>query len=351
MALTGSTVAFRGRHSRPVFLLTGLVLAAAVFLALVSGKYPIGITTLPALLFHWPGADGLPGILTQPAMVLWSVRLPRILFAVVVGAALAVAGVILQAVFRNPLVSPSIVGVTSGANFGAALAMLIGGSAMLLQVSAFVWGLLAVGIAYRIGKRGDNDVTTLILAGFIVSALFKAGLSYLKCKADPLGQLPAIVFWTMGSFNGISWANLTSSGLVILIGLVLSVLWRFGLNPMALGEEDAMSLGVEVASRRAGFILVATLMVAAATACCGDIGWVGLIIPHTARILVGADHHKLLPFAALLGGLFMLGMDTLARTLPGGASCGRSPTPWATSPPTTTTTSTATSPAPPTPTA
>ena len=318
MALTGTLAGVWGHHGRLAFWFTGSMLAGAIFLALVSGKYPIGITTLPALLLHWPGSDEIPDFLAQPALVLWSVRLPRILFAIIVGAALAVAGVILQAVFRNPLVSPSIVGVTSGANFGAALAMLIGGSALMLQVSAFIWGLLAVGIAYQIGKRGDNNVTTLILAGFIVSALFKAGLSYLKCKADPLGQLPAIVFWTMGSFNGASWRNLTSSGLVIVIGLVLSFLWRFGLNPMALGEEDAMSLGVEVASRRAGFLLIATLMVAAATAVCGDIGWVGLIIPHTARIMVGADHHRLVPFAALLGGLFMLGMDTLARTLPGG---------------------------------
>ena len=209
--------------------------------------------------------------------------------------------------------------MTSGANFGAALALLqFGGSATMLEVSAFVWGLIAVGLAYQLGKRGDNSVTTMVLAGVIVSALFMAGLSYIKCKADPLGQLPAIVFWTMGSFNSVSWKDATEGGALIFFGLMVCYLRRWGLNPMALGDEEAMSLGVDVYGRRAGHILIATLMVASATASCGSIGWVGLVIPHMARMIIGADHEDLLPYSALLGGLFMLCMDTLARTLPGG---------------------------------
>lgn len=306
------------RNHRLIFALTTVVLAGAALVAIASGRYPIGLSTLGNGLLALFGVDSADGIQGGAALVLWSVRLPRILMAIMTGAALSVAGVVFQGLFKNPLVSPAILGVTAGANFGAALALLFGWSALMLEGSAFVWGLVAVALACQIGKRGDRSVTTLVLAGVIVSALFMAGLSYIKCKADPLGQLPAIVFWTMGSFNTVAWGDVAKGGALILPGLVLVHLLRWGLNPMALGEEEALSLGVEVPSRRAGFILIATLMVAAATASCGNIGWVGLVIPHMARMIVGSDHDLLVPFAALLGGLFMLSMDTLVRILPGG---------------------------------
>ena len=286
-----------------IFLLTFLSLCFAVLIAVSTGRYPIDFATLGGLLFSSIGLGNTGMLLEGPALVVWTVRLPRILMAVLTGAALSVSGVVFQSLFRNPLVSPSILGVTSGANFGAALALLLfGGSATMLEASAFIWGLIAVGLAYQLGKRGDNSVTTMVLAGVIVSALFMAGLSYIKCKADPLGQLPAIVFWTMGSFNSVSWKNATEGGALIFFGLLLSYLRRWGLNPMALGDEEAMSLGVNVYGRRAGHILIATLMVASATASCGSIGWVGLVIPHMARMIIGADHDTLLPYAALLGG-------------------------------------------------
>ncbi len=306
-------------QNRIIFSLTFLALLAAVLIALSTGKYPIDFATLARLLLAPIGlAKPVTGS-SGPALVLWSVRLPRILMALMTGAALSVAGVVFQSLFKNPLVSPSILGVTWGANFGAALALLLfTGSAAMLEASAFIWGLVAVGVAYQIGRRGDNSVTTMVLAGVIVSALFMAGLSYIKCKADPIGQLPAIVFWTMGSFNTVSWKDATQGGSLICVGLLLTYVRRWGLNPLSLGDEEALALGVDVSGRRAWHILIATLMVAAATASCGTIGWVGLVIPHTARMIVGADHDALLPYAALLGGLFMLLMDTLARTLPGG---------------------------------
>ena len=304
---------------RILFFLVAFMLGAATLTALSIGKYPIDFPTLGRICLALIGGGDTGTALDQPAMVLWSVRLPRILMTVMTGAALSVAGVIFQGLFKNPLVSPAILGVTSGANFGAALALLFwGGSVMVLEASAFVWGLIAVGITYQIGKRGDHSVTTLVLAGVIVSSLFVAGLSYIKCKADPLGQLPAIVFWTMGSFNDISWRDALMGGGLIFLGLLVCFFSRWSLNPMSLGEEEALSLGIDVSGRRAGFILVATLMVSAATAPCGSIGWVGLVIPHMARMIVGADHQVLIPFSALLGGLFMLFMDTIARTLPGG---------------------------------
>jgi len=257
--------------------------------------------------------------LAGPSLVLWSVRLPRVLMAVLVGAALSASGAAFQGMFRNPLVSPGILGVTSGANFGAALGLLfMARSPLAIQVSAFAWGIVAVGMSYQLGKRGDRSVTSLVLAGVIVSALFMAGLSYIKCKADPLGQLPAIVFWTMGSFNSVSWTDVTGGGSLICLGLLAVHTLRWSLNPLSLGEEDALSLGINVGTRRAVYILLATLMVSAATAPCGSIGWVGLVVPHAARMMVGPDHEGLIPFSAVLGSLFLLLMDTLARTLPGG---------------------------------
>jgi iron complex transport system permease protein len=197
-------------RNRIAFSLTFLGLCAAVLIAFSTGKYPIDLATFGRLFLSLIGVEEMGPHLEGPALVLWTVRLPRIVMALMTGAALSVSGVIFQSLFRNPLVSPSILGVTSGANFGAALVLVtFTGSTSMLEASAFIWGLIAVGLAYQIGKRGDNSVTTMVLAGFIVSALFMAGLSYIKCKADPLGQLPEIVFWTMGSFNSVSWRDTT----------------------------------------------------------------------------------------------------------------------------------------------
>ncbi len=305
-------------RSKSAYIVALFGLAVFFILAVSTGKYPIHLRTFGHLIFHLFGAREANPSLTQSSMVLWSVRLPRILMAVITGAALSVSGTLLQGIFRNPLVSPRIMGVTSGASFGAGIALLFGASALVLESSAFICGLAAVGIAYQIGKRGNNSITTLILAGVIVTAISRAGLSYIKCKADPLGQLPAIVFWTMGSFNGVSWQDVVRSGSLILAGLVISYFLRWGLNPMTLGDEEANALGINVSCRRFVYILVSTLMVAAATSSCGEIGWVGLIVPHMARMMVGTDNVSLVPFSALLGGIFMLSMDTLARTLPGG---------------------------------
>ncbi len=296
-----------------------LCLGCTVGVALSTGKYPLDLPTLGRLIFGALGLKELPGDLAGPGLVLWSVRMPRIVMAILVGAGLSVAGTMFQGLFKNPLVSPGILGVTSGANFGAALGLLfLAGNAVAIQVSAFFWGLGAVWLTYEVGKRGDRSVTTLVLAGVIVSSLFVAGLSYIKCKADPLGQLPAIVFWTMGSFNSVSWQDVAAGGSLIAAGLITSCFFSWSLNPMALGEEEALSLGINVAGRRAVYILLATLMVSAATAPCGSIGWVGLLVPHMARMLVGAQHERLVPFAGILGAIFMLVMDTIARILPGG---------------------------------
>jgi iron complex transport system permease protein len=296
-----------------------LLLLVIVMVGLTLGRYQIDLRTLGQVILSPISGKGPAPSLSTPSLVLWSVRLPRIIMAVMVGAALSVSGAVFQGLFRNPLVSPSILGVSSGASFGATLAILMAGSsAWTIESSAFLWGLIAVALAYQIGRRSGNSITSLVLAGVIVSALFTAGVSFLKYKADPYEHLPAIVFWTMGSFNNITWANTMRASVLILLGLAGIYLLRWWLNPMALGDEDAMALGIDVPRARVIYILIGTLIVAASVSSCGNIGWVGLVVPHMSRLIVGSDHDVLVPFSALLGGIFMLLMDTLSRILPGG---------------------------------
>lgn len=307
------------KDHRFTLMIAILLLVGGTTVALTLGRYQIDFQTLGQVILSSVSGRGPVQSLATPSLVLWSVRLPRVFMAVMVGAALSVSGAVFQGLFRNPLVSPGILGVSSGASFGAALAILMmGSSAWAVETSAFLWGLMAVVLAYQIGRHSGNSVTSLVLAGVIVSAIFTAGVSFLKYKADPYQQLPAIVFWTMGSFNSIVWAIALRASVMILLGLIGIYVLRWWLNPMALGDEDAMTLGIDVPRARVIYILIATLIVAASISSCGNIGWVGLVVPHMARIIVGSDHDVLIPFSALLGGIFMLVVDTLARILPGG---------------------------------
>ena len=301
------------------FVKAVIILAISIGAALTLGRYRISAPTLGEIIsLSFRGSDPSPALAT-PTLVLWSVRLPRMVIAMTVGAALAVAGAVFQGLFRNPLVSPSILGVTSGASFGATLAIfMVGNSALAIGGSAFLWGLIAVVLAYQIGRRSGNSVTSLVLSGVIVSALFTAGVSFLRYQADPYQHLPAMVFWTMGSFNHIVWSDAFRASILIVPGLMAIYLLRWWLNPIALGDEDAMALGINVPKARVVYILIGTLIVAASVASSGNIQWVGLVVPHMARLIVGSDHDALVPFTALLGGIFMLVMDTLTRALPGG---------------------------------
>ena len=307
------------REHRLAIVVAAALLVAGGFLAATLGRYQIGLHTLGHILVSSLSGDSAEPWLTTPTLVLWSVRLPRVIMAVMVGSALSVAGAVFQGLFRNPLVSPGILGVTAGAGFGATLAILLAGnSGFMIESSSFLWGLGAVILAYRLGKSSGNSATSLVLSGVIVSALFTAAVSFLKYKADIYQQLPAMVFWTMGSLNSVVWKDAVRATGLIVPGIGVIYLLRWWLNPMALGDEDAMALGIDVAKARVIYILIATLIVAASIASCGNIGWVGLIVPHMARSIVGSDHDALIPFSALLGGIFMLVMDTISRTLPGG---------------------------------
>lgn len=276
--------------------------------ALFLGRYPIP----PDQVLHaLVPAGGLPAIVR--ALVL-RVRLPRILAAACIGANLAVSGAAFQGLFRNPLVASRILGVSSGAAFGACLALLLSGGAFLVQPMAFGFGLLAVLLVWTIGRRFGASLLALVVTGILVSAFFDALLGLVKVVADPLNTLPAITYWLLGGLSDARWSGLW--GLFILTGLGLSffLVLRHRLNLLTLDEAEARALGVDVGGLRLAVILAGTLLTAASVAVSGIIGWIGLIMPHAARAVVGPDHARLVPASIGLGAVALILLDTLSRT-------------------------------------
>jgi iron complex transport system permease protein len=305
-ALTGQPAAVIGAL---VLLLAALMIAAAL-----TGAYPIGpgdaISAIGRLLTGRAGEG-------QIDTVLFEVRLPRVFAAVLVGAALAAAGAAYQGLFRNPLVSPDILGVSTGAGLGAVLGIFLSLPIAGIQLSAFAVGLATVGLVYLIATLVANrePILVLVLSGVVVGSLAGAAISLLKILADPYDQLPAIVFWLLGSLSSIRKGDVWASAPFVLIGLVPLVLLRWRINVLSLGDEEAKALGVEAGRLRLVVISAATLITASVVAISGVIGWVGLVIPHLARMLVGPNFDRLLPAAMLMGGGYLLLVDTLARTM------------------------------------
>lgn len=245
-----------------------------------------------------------------------NIRLPRILLACMVGCSLATAGTAYQSVFRNPMAAPDILGASSGACFGAALAILLGFSRSGITALAFVSSLLSVALVYAIARRTKgNRVTSLLLAGVMIGSLFSACTSYVKLVADPSNQLPAITYWLMGSLSGTRMNVVAFAAVPMLIGLVPLLILRWRINLLTLGEEEARSMGVNTNRLRLVVILCATVLTAASVAVSGMIGWVGLVIPHLSRKLVGNDCRYLLPASALFGAIFLLLVDNISRNL------------------------------------
>ncbi len=251
------------------------------------------------------------------ATVVWDVRWPRIVMAVLVGAALSCSGAVYQGVFRNPLVSPDILGVAAAASFGAAVGIVTwDANSPAVQVLAFVCGIGGVILAYLLARTtGAIPNVMLILAGVVVGSLFTAGVSIMKYLADPYDELPAITFWLMGSLSGIRWNNVLLAAPVIVVAFVVLMVFSWRLNILTMGEDEARSLGVHTHRLRGMAIVCATAMTATAVSQCGAIGWIGLVIPHMARMMVGPDHQKLIPTAAVLGATFLLLIDNLTRTV------------------------------------
>jgi iron complex transport system permease protein len=244
------------------------------------------------------------------------VRLPRILAAMLVGGGLSLVGACFQGLFRNPLVSSDILGVSQAAGFGAALAIFFSASILATQVTAFIFALGAVGLAFGITKvMKGNSVLNLILAGIAIGALFTAFQSITKYVADQDKQLPAMNAFITGGFSGIKMSTLSMAAVPIIIGIVVLILIRWRFNVLSMGEEEAKSMGVNTGKLRAIIVVCCTLVTASSVCLAGTIGWIGLIIPHVGRALVGPDYKKLLPVSMLLGAVFLLIIDDIARSL------------------------------------
>ncbi|MFV0455980.1 MAG: FecCD family ABC transporter permease [Pseudomonas sp.] len=251
-------------------------------------------------------------------IVLLEVRLPRILLAILVGGALAVSGTSYQTLFKNPMVSPGILGVSAGAGFGAALAMLFDAVWWQIQLSAFLFGLCAVLMAYLIAWIfGRQELTVMILGGVVVSSLFGALLSIVKLFADTDNALPSIVFWLMGSLGRGSNQDVLIMLPALLISLLLLYLFRYPINTLSAGEDEATTLGTNVRQVKVLVVIAATLMTVAAVSISGIVGWVGLVVPHIARMLVGASYPRLIASSFAIGGLGLLLIDSLIRGIPG----------------------------------
>ena len=300
------------RVTATVGLLT-LALLVAMLVGCMLGPYPIPAgDVLRAVLARLQGEAYSPQIDT----VLFQIRWPRVLSAALVGAALAAAGTSFQTLFRNPLVSPDILGVSAGAGLGAVLGILLSLPVAAIQGLGFVTGLATVAIVYALARalRSQNEILVLVLAGIVVGALAGAGISLVKILADPYNQLPAITFWLLGSLSGIKVDDVWNIAPAVVGGLLPLLLLRWPIGVLSLGDDEARSLGVNVAFVRGVVIAAATLVTAAAVSVSGVIGWVGLMIPHMARPLVGPRYDRLLPASILMGAAFLVLVDTLART-------------------------------------
>jgi iron complex transport system permease protein len=291
------------------------VLFVGLLLAFTVGRYPVSVADLLSVLLAKISGQNAD-VSGAVQSVILQVRGPRVLAAVLVGAALAVAGTAFQGLFRNPLVSPDILGASSGAALGAVIGIFFSLGVLAIQALAFVGGLLAVAAVYLIGSavRARDPILVLVLTGVVVGALLGSGVGLVKYLADPYNQLPAMTFWLLGSLAAANVTDLLPLFGPVAIGSAVLIVLRWRMNVMSLPEEEARALGVATGPLRIAIVAAATLTTSASVATAGIIGWVGLVIPHLARSLVGPDFARLLPTAAILGGGYLLFIDTLART-------------------------------------
>ena len=307
-------IAARGRFLLWLGGAAALLVAIAIW-SFSVGRFPVAPADVwRALWSALTGGDS--GLAANSEAIVLRVRAPRVAAALAVGAALAAAGASYQNLFKNPLVSPDILGVTAGCALGAGIAILLSLPIGAIQALAFVGGLLAVGLVVAVSTwvGGRDPLLTLVLTGVVVGSLFGAGIALVKYVSDPYNQLPAITFWLLGSFTGALPRDLPATLVPIAVGLVPLILLRGRLDVLSLSEDEARSLGVNVTAVRLTVIVCATLITASAVALAGTIGWVGLVIPHAARLLVGAPFARVLPLSLLLGAAFMLAVDTICRT-------------------------------------
>ena len=295
-------------------ILVIIVPIAAIVTSMFLGRYPVKPDEIVRLIASkiFPAIDASFSAALETSIL--NVRIPRIIVAFLSGATLASTGAVFQGVFHNPLVSDHVLGVSNGASFGASIALLLSMPRLVIQFSSFASGIAAVVFAYLLTRVYRNrSALTLILSGIIVSGFFSALVSFLKTIADPLDKMPAITFWLMGSFAKISSGDLIYAVPSMLIPMVILYLIRWRINVLAAGEESAKALGMNTNAFRMLLIALCTFATAASVAVSGVVGWVGLIVPHICRILVGTDYKVLVPMSIALGGTYLLVMDDIAR--------------------------------------
>ena len=300
------------RERRPliIILILAAILAGLFLYSFILGHYDVPLREVIHILFTGHSHD------TKMYAAVSNIRLPRILMACLVGCCLSAAGTSFQCVFQNPMASPDILGASSGACFGAALAILLNYSHTGITLFAFVFSLMSIALVYLIGKASRrNRVVSILLAGMMVSSLFSAGTSYIKLVADPSDQLPAITYWLMGSLSGTRKADLHFVIWPMLIGLIPLLLLRWRINLLTLSEEEAQTMGVHTGRLRLAVILCATFLTAASVSVSGMIGWIGLVIPHLCRKLVGSNCRWLYPAVMIFGAIFLLLVDNISRSL------------------------------------
>ena len=296
-------------------LLVVLILACAAG-AILAGRYGVSPQEMVGAISARLEGGIYPD--RKADSVVFNLRLPRITVAVLIGSGMAVSGAAFQSLFSNPLAPPATLGVASGTCVGAVIALLLGWGMTGVQLTAPAAGLVTVAITTAVARRrdGGTDVVMLVLAGVIVSAMADAVLSMLKLTADPTSKLPEITYWLMGSLAGASWSQIALAAPFIVIGSGVIVALRWRLNVLALSEDEARAAGVDVRSLRITLIVCATVVTASVISLCGQVGWIGLIVPHAARMLTGSDNRHLIPVCLLLGASVMILIDTVARTIP-----------------------------------
>lgn len=279
------------------------------------GRYPVPIWQIPKILIS-RFVNINPTWVSEMETVVLQVRLPRILAAVLIGGALSTAGAVYQGLFRNPMVSPEVLGASSGAGFGAALGIIMAAGYFRITLYSFTFGLIAVTLTYTISARSKlNRTLSLVLAGIMIGSIFSSLISYIKLVADPLNELPAITYWLMGSLASIRQRDVYLVSAPILLGLIPLILLRWRINILTMGDEEAKTMGVDTGMLRLVTIGCATLITAASVSVSGMIGWIGLVIPHFARLIVGYDYKVLIPSSILLGSTYLLIVDDIARIL------------------------------------
>lgn len=301
-------------RSKKIFL--GILFVSAPFfiasVCLGVGRYSLGLAqTISILLSPFTGTDIPP----MEASVIWEIRLPRILLAMAAGAALASAGVAFQSLFGNPLATPDTLGVSSGASFGAVLALMFGMNIVGVQIMALVFGLFSVTLTWSFSRtKKGSSIVMLVLSGIVISALFEALISLIKYVADPEQVLPTITYWLMGSLASVNLPNLSIGIPLIAVGVSVILLLRWRLNILEFGEDEAKSLGINLTALRLTVVIASTMVTASCVSMCGKVGWVGLLIPHISRMLRGSNNKDVVPTCISVGAIFVLLVDTFARS-------------------------------------